>query len=355
MNQQNDNLSEQELLLVEYEKQIFDLKQLIEISKSFSSTLDYNIVIDSILYACIGQMKVLQAGLFTRKGLDGAEFALHRNYKGFDVSHDSEYIIAETHPIIPLFTEKFRCYTLEAIEKELGSLEGLEALVALKPNLAIPLRAKGQVNGIIVLGERIADEVFSDYEQEYLLNIALLSGIAIHNAYLFEMTTTDMMTKLRMKHYFLSVLMEKQEEAVELDVPLSLIMIDIDHFKVLNDTYGHTCGDYVLKEVANAIQENVRQNDIAARYGGEEFSILLPESDLDTAYTVAERIRSAIESLELYYDDIEINTSISLGVAEYNPLIDTTSRLFIDRADKALYLSKQNGRNKVSTAKHRET
>jgi hypothetical protein len=111
-----------------YEKQIFDLKQLLEISKSLNSTLDYSILIDSILYTIMGQMKVLKAGLFAKKGLDTPMFTLHRNYKGFELAHDADYNIPEDHPLIRLFQKEYACYTMAEIEAKIGGFAELEAL-----------------------------------------------------------------------------------------------------------------------------------------------------------------------------------------------------------------------------------
>jgi hypothetical protein len=124
--------------ILEYEKQIFDLRQLLEISKSLNSTLDYNILIDSILYTCMAQMKVLKAGLFAKKGLDSNCFSLLRNFKGFDLDHSIDYALAEDHELVRLFSRKYRCYTIPEIEAELGTLIGLEGIVCLEPALVIP-------------------------------------------------------------------------------------------------------------------------------------------------------------------------------------------------------------------------
>ena len=260
-----------------YEKQVFDLRQLVEVSKSLNSTLDYNILIDSILFTIMGQMKVLKAGLFAKKGIDTPYFSLHRNYKGFEVNRATDYSIQEDHPLIKLLSRHFRCYTMEDIKERLGSFKGIEGLASLEPSLVVPLKAKGVINGIIIVGKRIEDEPFSDCEEDFVLDVAILAAIAINNAFLFEMTTTDMMTKLKMKHYFYTVLLEKMEQSALSERPLSIIMMDIDFFKKFNDTYGHQCGDAVLKQVARIIQASVRTMDLAARYGGEEFCVLLPE------------------------------------------------------------------------------
>ncbi len=319
-------------------------------SKSLNSTLEYNVLIDSILLHVMGQMRVLKAGLFAKKGLDSSSLTLHRNYKGFEIEHGVEYSIAEDHPVISLFSRQCGCYTLDDIAQRLGSLDGLEGITALAPSLIVPLKAKGTINGLLVVGDKIGDEDFDVYEREYALNLASLAAVAINNAYLFEMTTTDMMTRLKMKHYFYSVLIERMSEAVSSKEPLSVIMIDIDFFKKVNDTYGHSFGDAVLKNVARLIQGCIRGIDLAARYGGEEFCVLLPGADLERTVAVAERIRTAVAEAETSYENRTLAVTVSLGVAQYDPERDHSAKSLIDRADQALYASKQNGRNRVSAS-----
>lgn len=348
MNRSDWYQSEINELKQDYEKQVFDLRQLLEISKSLSSTLDSNILIDSVLYTCMGQMQLLQAGLFSYKTIDSLDLSLHRSYKGFDVDHSRDYNIPSTHPLVSFLNANYSCYTIKELKKTFGPLEGLESLTDLNPSLVVPMRAKGRVNGIIVLGDRINGRGFNKKERDYLLNIAAIAAISIHNVYLFEMTTTDMMTKLKIRHFFTNSLNEKMATVLETDEPLSVIMIDIDHFKILNDTHGHTCGDIVLKNVANVISDNVRQIDIAARYGGEEFIVLLPQADLETANVVAERIRSQVESLTTAYSGRSLQVTVSLGIARFDSMRDLSADSLIERADKALYMSKEHGRNKVS-------
>ena len=208
--------------------------------------------------------------------------------------------------------------------------------------------SKGEINGIIILGDRINDELFIESEIEYILNIASLAGIAINNARLYEMATTDMMTKLKIHHYFQTILIEEINRSTKYDRPLSLIMADIDHFKQFNDKYGHVAGDEVLKNVASVFKENIRLIDIGARYGGEEFAVILPKTDINEAIIVAERIRSSIESSSLRFNEEVLNVTISVGVAQFDPAIDNTKQSFIERADRALYISKEEGRNRVS-------
>ena len=331
----------------QYERKIYDLRQLIEIGKGLNSTLDYNILIDSILLTCMGQLQLLNAGIFLIKSLGGDKFTLHRNYKGFELNHEIDYSFSIYSPMIKYIEIESRCFTYNEIISNVKDA-AVEILIKLKPDLIVPLISKGELNGIIVLGDRINQGDFVESEIEYILNIASLAGIAIHNAMLYEMATTDMMTKLKIHHFFQTILIEEIKRSLKYDRPLSLIMADIDHFKNFNDSYGHQAGDEVLKKVALIIKENIRLIDIAARYGGEEFAVILPKTDINEAIIVAERIRSCIEQASFTFNGATVGVSISMGVTQYDSSMDMDKESLIERADKALYKSKNDGRNRVT-------
>jgi diguanylate cyclase (GGDEF)-like protein len=343
MVEMTDNITDIQLL----EKQVYDLKELFEISKSLNSTLDFSQLIDSLLLICMAQLKVLKVCLFVRKHLDSAEFSLHRNYTGFELDHTLSYVIPVDHALISLFNCKYDCYSLDTIRSENVSLEDLNPVVNLQPSLLVPLKAQGKINGIIMLGEKIDDDDFDSYEREYILNVASLASIAINNASLFEMATTDMMTKLKLKHHLFTILNEWLEDK-RANKSFSMLMFDIDFFKHVNDTYGHACGDMVLKYIAQIFLDNIRTVDIAARYGGEEFVILVAHPGKNLAMKIAERIRMTIAASEIQYKGHAIRLTISCGVVCYEKSLDVSAETMIDRADKALYRSKQDGRNRVT-------
>ena len=130
---------------------------------------------------------------------------------------------------------------------------------------------------------------------------------------------------------------------------MSLIMLDIDHFKAVNDCYGHLTGDEVIRNISDIIRKSVRETDIAGRYGGEEFVVLLPDTLCANAVTVAERIRKSVMSTLVKYEEHELTYTCSLGVAEKIPTY-TRPQMWIEASDKALYVAKESGRNKVVTA-----
>jgi diguanylate cyclase (GGDEF)-like protein len=189
------------------------------------------------------------------------------------------------------------------------------------------------------------------YKEERDRAEALARSLKIANEKLSSLALLDGLTGLYNHMHFQEQLDREFERALRYKRPFSLLMLDLDHFKKINDSYGHRIGDLVLKKIAALIEENVRKNDIAARYGGEEFAIIAPETDLKGAAVLAERIRASLEKTEIPADSFTIKATISIGVATYVPgkKTATKSDLF-DAADSALYESKRNGRNKLSMA-----
>lgn len=163
-----------------------------------------------------------------------------------------------------------------------------------------------------------------------------------------EDANTDGLTKCYNKTYFNNKLDLEVKKSKITGSPLSLIIFDLDHFKHLNDNYGHDAGDYVLKEKAELLRENgIRKGDIFARYGGEEFVVLLPNTNLKQAFEIAERLRKLVENHEFIYEAQRLPVTASIGVADYRTGVNTGTDLF-KRADSAVYKSKEGGRNQVN-------
>ncbi len=167
------------------------------------------------------------------------------------------------------------------------------------------------------------------------------------NELLLELSNTDHLTGLFNRRYMMEALDKELQRSVRKNGPLSLIMLDIDHFKQVNDTYGHLQGDVVLQRVATQLQKELRSYDCAARYGGEEFISILPDSTLKEAVFVADRIRLSVQALKFSGDLSPLNITASLGVACFPVAGIATVDAFIKLADDALYRAKTNGRNRV--------
>ncbi|TNE96896.1 MAG: GGDEF domain-containing protein [Deltaproteobacteria bacterium] len=158
---------------------------------------------------------------------------------------------------------------------------------------------------------------------------------------------TDRHTGCYNKTYFNNRIDLEVKKSKVTGEPLSLIIFDLDHFKKLNDNFGHDAGDFVLKEMAGLIRnKGVRDLDVFARYGGEEFVILLPKTNLKQAYDIAERLRKQLEEHEFMYETTRLPVTASIGVADYRQGVTSGTELF-KRADQAVYKSKQGGRNQV--------
>ncbi|WCL55700.1 PleD family two-component system response regulator [Gimibacter soli] len=165
-----------------------------------------------------------------------------------------------------------------------------------------------------------------------------------------QLATTDAVTGLYNRHYLTTHMETQLQTAQKRGKPLSVMILDIDFFKKVNDTYGHAAGDLVLKEFANRIARNIRGVDLAARYGGEEFVVMMPDTPLDWAHMIADRLRQ--EVAEQFFDigssDGPINVTVSIGVAVAGE--SATPAELLDAADKALYAAKEGGRNRVVLA-----
>ncbi len=341
--------------ILHQEKEIFDLKQLLQISKSLNSVLEFDRLIEAILYIVMAQLKTLGAAIFTKKSFDDNLFVLNRDHYGFDIIRDAQYSINVDHPLINFLDKSDSGCTPDEISKNIKTDKIVKDLFSLSPSFFVPLKAKNRMIGFLLLGEKMeSSHQFTDYEKNIIENIASLAAIAINNSQLLEMTTTDIMTHLKLKHYFFTLLMEHLytiNSSGEKKETLSILMIDIDFFKNINDTYGHAAGDIVLEEVAKIIKSCTRNADTAARYGGEEFVVMLNNTSASAAMAVAERIRKSVEEKSIMYDGKKINVTISIGVSSYNFDLESAKSI-VERADKALYESKQNGRNSVTLSKN---
>lgn len=337
-----------------YEKRLYDVQQLLEIARSLCSTLDYPTLIESILYTCMCQMRVLGAGIFVLDDFEAEAYSLSNNYTGMDLNSAIDYTIPMNDPVVEVLNEKERVFFVRDIQSALPN-EKLDQIYSLQPSLIVPLFQKNRMNGILLLGERMdLDDgtSFNDYDIKQILNIASLASMAINNAALLERSSTDMMTRLKLKYYFFNQLTDKLDLANAQGLPMGVIMFDIDHFKIFNDTYGHACGDYVLTTVAKIIKSSIRAQDMASRYGGEEFTVMLPNTLKDDALQVAERIRSNIENTNFEYEGTKVHVTISGGVSVFDLEENrvANAKEFVEQADKALYVSKTSGRNRITFA-----
>lgn len=164
-----------------------------------------------------------------------------------------------------------------------------------------------------------------------------------------RLATTDQLTKLWNRRHLMEIAGNEVGRFQRYGRTFSTVIFDIDHFKKLNDTYGHAAGDFALRECAKTLSDTVRAQDTLARIGGEEFCVLLPDTDVDGAAQLAEKVRQRVEEIEIMFDDQLITFTVSLGVAEIVKSDESFDPL-LARADEALYRAKEGGRNRVEVA-----
>ncbi|MDJ0623782.1 MAG: diguanylate cyclase [Desulfocapsaceae bacterium] len=175
----------------------------------------------------------------------------------------------------------------------------------------------------------------------------MVAELSRSQAKLEKMATQDVLTKLPNRKQILRIVHNRFEYYQRYSIAFGVLMIDVDNFKHVNDTYGHIAGDEVLRDIGKIFKETLRSFDSAGRYGGEEFLVVLVDSGDDNAKQVAERIRQAVENHSINYEDQTIKVTVSIGIAMVSP-DDTNENSLINRADKALYAAKENGRNQTA-------
>jgi diguanylate cyclase (GGDEF)-like protein len=215
--------------------------------------------------------------------------------------------------------------------------------------LGVPLFMYGECEGVIAV-QSTRPAAFADEHQRLLGALALQIAAALQNAHLYELAMVDGLTGLYVRRYFDARIEEEVERSKRYATVFSMIMMDVDDFKNLNDTYGHLVGDRVLRAIANVVKAQMRGVDTAARYGGEEIAVILPRTEMVGAYSLAERIREGIAELRITTDEDPprvLGVTASLGIAAFpeSKAVDGTD--LVRRADRALYRAKRMGKNRV--------
>ncbi len=215
--------------------------------------------------------------------------------------------------------------------------------------LGIPLFMYGGCEGVIaVQSTRVG--AFRDDHQRLLESLGLQIAAALQNAHLYELAMVDGLTGLFMRRYFDARIDEEIERSKRYKTPFSVVMMDVDDFKMLNDEHGHLIGDRVLRAIANVVKAQMRGVDTAARYGGEEISLILPRTEMVAAYNVGERIRAAIADIRITTDSEPpkvLAVTASFGIASYPESKAKDGEDLVRKADRALYRAKKTGKNRV--------
>jgi two-component system cell cycle response regulator len=238
-----------------------------------------------------------------------------------------------------------------------ASHRGAEASGALKPLAVRPIRSGEMVKGVLALySSGGAASPSGGAQTEALLRHAFM---VLENSWLYRqiarMSVTDGLTGLTNVRHFRETMRMEHARAKRHNDPYAILMVDIDHFKKVNDVYGHPVGDTVLRELASVLRDVVRTTDLPARYGGEEFIVFLPQTRLPEASIVGERLRKAVERQPFAAPSPLLRCTVSVGIADFRPGSEGSEREIIARADQALYEAKRGGRNRVACDEAKET
>ncbi len=317
------------------------LKILNEESSKLLSSLKIEVIVQNLIDSAF-KITASSSAFFLCKGRDFELF----NFRGIQEPEKRNFNLKGTliemsvKNRTPLFisdVKKYRMPVLPFNSGEIGSF------------LSLPLIYEKEIIGLLVIiSEKI--EAFNSNQLEILSVLGNQASISMANARFHseiqKIAITDGLTGLFNHRHFQERLLQEFRRLERFTEPMSLLLIDIDYFKKINDTYGHPVGDSVLKGVAGIIGKTIRNIDIAARYGGEEFAVILIGTDINGAKNMAERLRKAVSDVKFKAEGNIFHITISTGISAWNKELKSTIE-FIDRADKALYHAKNSGRNRA--------
>jgi len=375
-------LTERDALIGELEVKNAQAATLRETSNIVASTLDISEAVQRILQQIKRVIAYDSASVWLYKGKT-------THLVGGDgipdiPEEDKHYTIGENEPDYPLWSQNLPYVLLEDVQEYYPQFRE-PPINYIRGWLAVPLKVRGELIGIISLDSQKVGQ-FTHADAQLALNYANQVSIALENARLFsdledelaqrqklideldttnselareieerkriqeelqKLARTDPLTGLFNRRHFFEIAEKEFAESVRYDRPLSVIILDLDLFKEINDTHGHLVGDQALIHIAELLLKAIRTPDTAARYGGEEFVVLLPETECDNAMLFAERLRKLVEDSPVKKGSDAIHVTASFGVAGQKNKVEETLDQLISKADQALYKAKGNGRNQV--------
>jgi diguanylate cyclase (GGDEF)-like protein len=323
---------------------IEELQTLYGVSKAVSATLDLSELLHVILERVMAVMKAERGSVMLyEEETDELRVEVSR---GIDHEHASKARVKLGDRVSGYVLQTGRPLLIQDSTQSPNLARLKEGQVTAGTMLSVPLIIKDKRLGVLNVSKS-TPFTFDEKDQELFIALANQAAIAIENARLYTLAITDELTKLYIRRFFYHRMREEMRRSLRYEKPLSVMMLDVDHFKIFNDTYGHQAGDEVLQFVARTMRECARSEDIVARLGGEEFAILCPEQSEDEAYHPAERIRRKLQDTNLrLLSGVEVNVTTSIGISQFPRDAEDRDTL-LDAADQALYHAKHAGRNQV--------
>jgi len=339
--------AERERLLVAEREQRLLAETLAEVTLAITSLTSHEAVLDEILRQVRRIVPYSTANIALLEG----DFLRVAHWQGYEAFGAKELISGLVQPLddFLLVAEAVRLRKPVVVldTRQEPRWVVLPETAWIRSFLSVPICLHDQVLGLLRL-DSDTPGTFSAEDAQRLQPLANAAAIALENARLFgevqRLAITDGLTDTYNRRHFFELAENEFNRARRFQHPVSAIMFDVDHFKQINDTYGHAIGDQVLRVVAERCRESIRDIDILGRYGGEEFAIILPATDLSGALSVAERLRRSIADVPIPTERDDVTITISLGVASNAQDVAA----LVNRADAAMYAAKQAGRNCVA-------
>ena len=341
----------QELGIIDYINSMD--KEIRNYNSLFAGTLDIfaRTTIDEIMEATVWQISdhsLPSIIVFIWKPLQNREDITIKGYKNYKLM-DLSLMVDSINEFEPFFKKYPRPINYDLFSFEVGENKSIRSFDTVDPELVIPIMGPSGLYGMVLMGHKIMGEEYSVTELIFIQHLMSFVSQAIQNHLHYERTLRDIKTGLYNNGFFMTRLNEEISRTKRSNSMASIIMIDVDKFKLFNDTYGHLAGDKVLEALAITIKQAVRTEDVPSRFGGEEFTVLLPDTDREHAFAAAERLRIMVSEIKVAWEPPLPQVTISLGIFTFGSNTNLPTESIIERADEALYLSKQLGRNR-STA-----
>jgi diguanylate cyclase (GGDEF)-like protein len=339
------------------------LTRLLEIGRELSETRELNPLLESAMQQALSFVGAKKGYIVLLDG-DNLIFRVGLDHEGQSLDGPSERISRT------IFNEVITTGKGKITADAASSVDAASVLALnIRSVMCAPLISRGKILGAVYVENRTQRNFFNLDDLKLLEFFAAQAAVSIENAMLnddlegqvkartqelaeaneklYQLAITDPLTGLHNRRHFFELANLEIAAAQRYERPLSVMMMDLDHFKNVNDTYGHLAGDQVLKAFAKRTLECVREVDVIGRYGGEEFALLLPNTDLSAAVEMGERLRLAISAAPVHTEEADIPVTVSIGATQYPFGSELTSDALFDRADQALYEAKKGGRNRV--------
>jgi two-component system, cell cycle response regulator len=329
------------------ENEIQELRETIEIVFQITGQLDVENIVKNVVWSFLSKFQIEHVTFILTKDIDADAFDLI-HYQGIQ-RVDVDFQMPSLASLITfLGKEEFSQTYFSNLREHYHDERTINSLAKLETEVIATLRTDRGVNGVMLLPRKSSGEAYTTREINFVTRILRFAAVALENANLYWQATTDRMTRLYSHHFFQKSLEDELNRARRLGEVFALLMFDIDHFKRFNDAYGHLQGDIIIKEISRILLASTRTIDVCARYGGEEFAVILRGVGLSGAVGVADRFRKKIEEHAFQGRGDPLHVTISVGVTEFAPESMRSASEMVAVADKALYASKESGRNRVT-------